>query len=271
LKGKNNFISVVFHNNTPILNDINLFFDPIIVGDNKEDFDDKFYKDDIGDNISNKNFSFCEMTAVYYMWKNLSFDYYGLMHYRRIFDNHECSVKLIPYLSKSLIKKFIGRDYSFDYVAFNKVISKNKLSKVNSKISKLTKFYDIILPKKTVLNKTVKDHFIKYHGASFFKIVSDVIYSESESDYKFFIEFFNSKKMHCYNMFIMNNQYFNEYCEWVFNLLFKIEKKIDFSTLNNYDRRIIGFISERLLNVFIYKKSKENGVRIKELSVIYIL
>ena len=69
----------------------------------------------------------------------------------------------------------------------------------------------------------------------------------------------------------MNNQYFNEYCEWVFNLLFKIEKKIDFSTLNNYDRRIIGFISERLLNVFIYKKSKENGVRIKELSVIYLL
>tara|TARA_B100000989_G_scaffold282795_1_gene248171 strand:+ start:1269 stop:2084 length:816 start_codon:yes stop_codon:yes gene_type:complete len=271
LKEKNNFVSVVFHKNTPFLKNINFFFDPIIVGDSKEDFDDKFHKDNVGDNISKKNFSFCEMTAVYYMWKNLNYDSYGLMHYRRIFADYEYSIKLIPYLSKSLIKKIIGRDYSFDYVVFEKVISKNKLEKVKSKITKLTKFYDIILPKKTVLNITVKDHFIKYHGTSFFKIVSEIIYSESENDYKFFIEFFNSKKMHCYNMFIMNNQYFNEYCEWVFNLLFKIEKKIDFSTLNNYDRRIIGFIAERLLNVFIYKKSKENTVKIKELSVIYNL
>ena len=39
--------------------------------------------DDEGDNISQKNKTYCELTAQYWAWKNEDADYYGFFHYRR--------------------------------------------------------------------------------------------------------------------------------------------------------------------------------------------
>ena len=44
-----------------------------------------YQKDNEGDNISIKNPYFCELTGLYWAWKNLDAEYIGLSHYRRHF------------------------------------------------------------------------------------------------------------------------------------------------------------------------------------------
>ena len=64
---------------------------PLYVGaEGKKDSDGNeldlgYIKDNTGENISILNPSFCELTGLYWAWKNLDSDYIGLVHYRRYF------------------------------------------------------------------------------------------------------------------------------------------------------------------------------------------
>ena len=59
---------------------------PLHVGKSgKEDIG--FAGDDTGENISHKNANYCELTGLYWAWKNLAADYIGLCHYRRYFTH----------------------------------------------------------------------------------------------------------------------------------------------------------------------------------------
>ena len=49
-----------------------------------------YQKDNEGDNISIKNPRYCELTGIYWAWKNLDSDYIGLVHYRRYFISVLC-------------------------------------------------------------------------------------------------------------------------------------------------------------------------------------
>ncbi|EZP75266.1 exopolysaccharide biosynthesis protein [Parageobacillus genomosp. 1] len=215
---------------------------PLHVGrEGKEDLG--YQGDNTGDNISIKNQNYCELTGLYWAWKNLSCEYIGLCHYRRYFTN------------KNLIQRFLYRNKKFDLIL------------TESEIKKLLKEYDVILPKKrNYYIETVWSHYKNAHHIKDLEETRNII----REKYPNYLEAFNrvmaGSKLHLYNMFIIKKEYFDEYCEWVFDILFELEKRIDISGYNSYQKRIFGFIAERLFNVWIEQKHLKS----KQLNVVNI-
>ena len=70
-------------------------------------------------------------------------------------------------------------------------------------------------------------------------------------------------------MFIASWETFNEYCSFLFPLLEEVERQTSTRDYNDYQKRLIGFLAERLMNVYLSKKTKE-GFKIKTLPVMWI-
>ncbi|MEG0308129.1 MAG: DUF4422 domain-containing protein [Clostridium sp.] len=197
--------------------------------------------DNTGDNISSKNANFCELTGLYWAYKNLKCDYIGLCHYRRYFT------------LKSNIEIVKERNNKFSLIPSTE------------EIKKLMNSYDVILPKKrNYYIETVKSHYKNAHHIADMDRVENII-KEHHSEY---IESFNqvmdNSKLYLYNMFIMSKSDFDNYCSWLFDILFKLEKEIDITDYDSYQSRIYGFLSERLFNVWLHKQN----FKTKEISVI---
>ena len=95
---------------------------PVQVGAEGKTKIEEYTKDNTGNNISLKNPYFCELTGLYWAWKNLEAENIGLVHYRRYFTNK----KKIP---KEENEKF-------------------KIVLTQNETEELLKKTDIILPKK---------------------------------------------------------------------------------------------------------------------------
>ena len=67
-------------------------------------------------------------------------------------------------------------------------------------------------------------------------------------------------------MFICKKEVIDEYFEWIFDILGELEKIIDISNYDQYQKRIYGFLSERLFNVWLDYKN----LKFKEINVIKI-
>ena len=67
----------------------------------------------------------------------------------------------------------------------------------------------------------------------------------------------SAKEMFAYNMFISTKKEMDLYCEWVFAVLFELERRIDISSYNDTQKRIFGYISERLFNVYCMFHNKK--------------
>lgn len=198
-----------------------------------------YQRDDIGDNISDKNPYFCELTGLYWAWKNLDADYIGLAHYRRHFT-----------LEKHIPK---GEDKKFDII-----LNKNEIEE------KLKKS-DILLPKKR--NYIIESVYSHYKHTMYIEPLDETGKIIEEKYPKYYKEFENLKKvttMHAFNMFIMKKEHLNQYCEWLFQILFELEKRIDVTQYDDFHARFFGRISERLLDVWI----KTNKLNYEEINVM---
>ena len=136
-------IIVCAHKNDFVLsNDV---FRPLQVGKAQSAVNFGFDGDDTGDNISHKNPNYCELTGLYWAWKNMTdYDFVGLAHYRRYFD-----------FSKNASK--------IDYVRHISVDDFCKLQKTWQNPADALGDYDIILPNPWYMNESVSECYIKAH------------------------------------------------------------------------------------------------------------
>lgn len=216
---------------------------PLEVGAELNHNDLGYAKDNAGENISGKNAAFCELTGLYWAWKNVACDYLGLAHYRRHFS----------------LRK---RKKTFD----------NVLSEQQLKV--LLQDHKVILPqKRKYYIETLYSHYKHTHYISTLDKACEILselYPEYVPDCKRVLK---KRSGYMFNMFIMPKTLSDEYCEWLFPLLFELEKRIGVMDVTAYQGRFYGRVSEILFNVWLVRQIKTEKISkkdIKELPCIYM-
>ena len=192
--------------------------------------------DDSGENISGRNPNYCELTCLYWAWKNLESDAVGLCHYRRYFAGK-------------------GRGDPWDRLL--------TLTEAEALLADVP----VLLPKKR--NYFIETGYSQYAHAHHEEdlISTRAVLVEKYPEYvAAFDRTLKRTRGHRFNMFVMRRDQLDRYCEWLFDVLFELEKRLDLSTYSDYDNRVFGFIGERLLDVWL----ETNGMLYRELTVLHM-
>lgn len=186
--------------------------------------------DSTGQEISDKNSKYSELTAQYWIWKNSKDSIKGLVHYRRLLRNGK----------------------SFMPVSFEDI--ENILQKD-----------DVIVSQKVYVRNSVQRDYEDHHYKKDLDAVKDII----EELYPQYINSYNkvmaAKSYHSLNILVTSSEIFDAYSEWLFSVLFELESRINTDNYSSYQGRIYGFISERLLDVWLLHNEKN----IVELPILF--
>jgi len=170
-------------------------------------------RDNVGDNISEKNGNYSELTALYWIWKNRGnqgqeHDYFGLFHYRRILDIAEEDVCRI---------------------------GENEV--------------DVILPYPTVCFPSIHEHHKRYVKSNDWMAMVSAL-EELEPEYaKSMSKIFSGSYFYNYNILVARKEIFNEFCAWLFPILRRTE---ELSIPKGWERadRYIGYLGESLTTLY---------------------
>ncbi|MCD2255874.1 DUF4422 domain-containing protein [Lactobacillus sp. CC-MHH1034] len=203
---------------------------PIFVGKALHESDQvtlPYLGDDTGANISLKNPFYNELTAQYWAWHNLdNVDAVGLVHYRRYFRD--------PSAKRATQNKF------------QSILTQGSLNQ-------LLHGHDIIVPnKRHYYIETNQSHYVHAHHSTPLAVTRQVI----EKDYPRYLAAYDqqmqARSAHMFNMFVMKRPQFEAYSYWLFDVLARVEAQVDISNYSPYEQRVFGFISELLLDVWLY-------------------
>ena len=207
---------------------------PVRVGNAIAKNDFGYQGDDRGENISEKNPNFCELTALYWGWKNLDADYIGLVHYRRYFSKKKNHWKFASILT-------------------------------TEETEKLCQKYDVILPKRRKYYiESLASHYKHTHDIEHLELTREIIRKQCPDYIASFDKVMKRTEAHMFNMCIMKRELLDKYCSWMFPILFELEKEVDTSQMTAFEARLYGRVSELLLDVWIDK----NKVNYKEIGFV---
>ncbi len=234
-------IYVVCHKPTPLPKTPP--FVPIQVGKGKP-IPGVTMRDNIGDNIAAKNPNFCELTAQYWIWKNVQADVVGLCHYRRIPSFSGCLDGTFSDFSKSTLKRF----------GWTPQVIRGLLAD-----------HDILMPPCwPVFPPGEPGHIMtpyQFHAyehresdiAETLRVIHDLT-PEMEG---YAHQALCVDTTQCFgNICVMRKPLFDDYSAWLFKILFELERRIELPK-NKEQARVFGFLSERLIMVWLaYAKDK---------------
>lgn len=227
-------IYVAGHKNFDRPNDVG--YTPIICGQTLHNIKTTFLSDNSGDNISRLNKNFSELTALYWIWKNdNTSSVVGLNHYRRFFE-----------------KEKIGCEDFIDYDS-GKIIKKQEISGSEDFFISENSDLDIIIAEKFHTGNIMHNYSICHYVEDMY-IVRDIInsiYPDYIAAYDFL--FSNCDYISRGNMFVAKKPIIDEYSKWLFDILFKMVDMRFYKRYNDYQKRIFGFISERIMGVWLLK------------------
>ena len=206
-----------------------------------------YQPDNEGDNISQKNPHFCELTCHYWAWKNLKgVDIVGLNHYRRYFDFQRKWSQFSADKHFTTTESFLSQPYYFP------------------NLEEILQHYDIILPVARHWRVSNTEQYGSYHIAKDWEMLRQIIKERSPQYLPAFEKTMDhSNKAVGYNMFITHWKHFDEYSAWLFDILFEVERRVP-PIDDPVQSRIYGYMSERLINVFC----EHHHLRIKHVPLI---
>ena len=226
-------------------------------------FNWSFY-DDEGNNISDQNAMYCELTTQYWAWKNTQSDYVGFCHYRRYFDFNP--------------ERHAENEYGEIMDSFIDASSQAEYCLDDASISAFVKQYDVVTTErkdicaylgKGATLRSQYDAADKLYVEDLDKIVA--ILKKQHPEYGQDADAFLAGHIGRFcNMFIMKREIFNDYCAWLFPLLEEFVATTDMSLYSVEGVRTPGHLAERLLNIYLLHHERVNtGWKMAEVQCVH--
>lgn len=198
------------------------YITPIQVGAAQTDIRVADVLDSAGDSISDKNGNYSELTALYWIWKN------------------------------RLVNHYYGTDCYYGLNHYRRLLNLSEDDLLRLKDNDI----DVILPYPMPYEPDIEEHHKRYLSDSEWNAVLQAL-EESQPEYAVaFKDILKQNYFYNYNIIIAKSNVLEEYCNWLFPLLFEIEKFNDPNGLKK-PNRYMGYIGETLETLyFMYNKNR---------------
>ena len=208
--------------------------------------------DDEGENISELNAMYCELTTQYWAWKNVDAPYYGFCHYRRYFDFSDTRHQENSW--GEVIDDRIDADAQERYGLTDASITRaiEGWDIVTTECKDLTLFPDD--------GDTPYEHYRiapKLHINDLDRVIA--ILKEMHPDFAQDADAFLNGSHSCFcNMFVMRKELFSAYCSWLFPILERFMRDWDKARYSVEALRTPGHLAERLFNIYLIHLKRTN-------------
>lgn len=220
--------------------------------------------DDTGDNISVKNKTYNEMTAIYWAWKNQNKlenpDAIGFWHYRRHLSLNE---SLRPQGGAWVVEfpGYVGGvDKYFQRIGY----TPEALTALAAQYPCIVGSYE---DRVSVYDQYKASERDQAHHIEDLEFVRDYV-SQKFPEYKRAVSTYLAGRTQFFgNVFVLRKSLFDRYCSFIFNVLQAYEEQLATELRSAWECRF--FVSERLTGIFVTKLIEE-GIAVKKLAVTFV-